>query len=208
MDNFKYSRWINTKTEKELYQKFWDFWCQNYNHKMGLKFCRKWWLFLPVNEIGKHYTVFPSHELITTKTIHNILKIAKEIGFLKDKESGKELFLPGMAFERHPPLVLVDVSEQNLIKQGERVCFRAHRQFIESGINMKLIKRHNKEMKEYKNKIKGLPEVIHFIKNTTERLDKFYLYAKEKRKRDLAMIRQTIVEIVGLIKDNFEIKQR
>ena len=129
---------------------------------------------------------------MTLKTMYPITKISKERGYILESDSGeKKMFLPGLIFEQHPPLVLIKAESRD--KRIGRIEFKSLKQVIEPGINMKLIKNYNKNCKEYE-KVINLSrfQVTYLIKSTSQNLEGFYKYAIGKRKRDLAQI-QTLI---------------
>ena len=130
------------------------------------------------------------------------MKFWREAGHVKEKEreSQKDIFLPGMDFQKHSaldPQVVDDLWK----KINRKVTFKAQRKVIEPGINMKLIKKYYKACKEYPKFVNSLPKTIYLVKDTYVRITKFENYMQNKRKRDLFLINTTIKDLVNLIRE-------
>lgn len=195
MDIFKYTRKLDLLKDEDVYQEFADFIQNNFEGRLGYRFWQSCWLILDHEEMKKHDIVFPTHKSFVPKSIHSFLKLCKSINFYVNtygKLREKYIILPGMRFERHPPLALYHSEERvlewekakiNFVLSSNLIWKKNDKQHIEPGITMKLLKLYNNKIDRFTITNKGRLETKLMIRSVTDNLDHFSRTVSEKRKK-------------------------
>ena len=211
IDHFKYTRKLDLLKDEDIYQIFASFLQNNFEGRLGYRFWQSWWLMLDHDEMIKHDKAHPNHKSFVPKSMHGFLKLWRSINFYVNtygKLREKYIILPGMKFERHPPLALYHSEERALECENAKINFilssnllwkNNDKQHIEPGITMKLLKLYNNKLDKFTMVNKSKLNTKLMVRTVSDNINFFTKSVWEKRKRDLWLIMQTMNDLKSLI---------